>query len=941
MVSRPVRRVPASTYRLQLNGELPLAAARELVPYLDRLGVDALYSSPLTTARRGSLHGYDVVDPTRVDPALGGEEALAELAAELAAHGMGLVLDIVPNHMAATPENPWWRDLLVRGPESPWARFFDVDWESEAVGRGRLLVPVLGDVYGAELAAGNLRLVLGEDGLEVAYHEHRFPLSGDALRRFLAHGLPARRRRRGDRDPGVAAVTALLAAAGCDAAGRPQAHGEPGPGPEVLGRRLAALHRTDPAARALLDAELAAFAGDPAALDALLAAQPYRLAVWRLAPEAVNYRRFFDIADLAALRVEDEEVFAAVHALVARLVRDGVVTGLRVDHVDGLRDPAGYLERLQREVAGGAPLWVVVEKILAPDEELPEDWPVAGTTGYDTLNSLTGLFVEPSGLQALDRLYARYTGLTRDFEEVRTRRKRQVLDELFPGEVASLARRLQGLAAADPVARDVPYSELHRALVEVTAGLPVYRTYLGPGGPDARDRRFLGRAFAAARRRPGGGPLAPLALDFLERVLTLDAAAAGPGRAAVPAGWLDFARRWQQLTGPAMAKGLEDTALYVYNRLISLNAVGGEPEGIDPPGDVAAFHRRNARRQARWPHGMTAGSTHDGKRSEDVRARVNVLSELAEEWGRRVERWTAMNRARKRVVDGRLVPDSNAEIFLYQTLVGAWPLRDPDEAHFRRRLEDYLVKAAREAKVHTSWLTPDEAWEEALVAFTRDLLDPGPNPFLDELLGFVGRVAPYAAWSSLSQLVLRVAGPGVPDLYQGTELWRFSLVDPDNRRTVDWEERRRLLDQLARRAEGDLEALLAELLADWRDGRIKLWVTWRALTARRADPELFLGGAYLPLEPRGGGASHLVAFARRLGDRWAVAVAPRWLAGRVAAERPPVGEVWDGLELPLPAAAPERWRDALGGAEVRAAGGRLAVPAVLRRLPVALLLGPA
>jgi (1->4)-alpha-D-glucan 1-alpha-D-glucosylmutase len=869
--SRRPRRVPVSTYRLQVHGGFPLAAARDLLDYLDRLGVTDVYTSPLSVSRRGSLHGYDVTDPTRIDPEVGGEEALRELGAELDRRGMGLLLDIVPNHMAASPENPWWRDVLLRGRESPYGRFFDIDWESETVGRGKLLLPVLGDLYGAELEAGTLRLVAGDDGPELAYHDRRFPLASGSVE--------------------------------AEGAGSPEAVG-----------------------------------ADRAALERVLARQHYRPAVWRLANEAINYRRFFDIAELAALKAEDDEVFRASHELVLRLVREGTVDALRIDHVDGLRDPRRYLERLQQALAAddGAPLYVVVEKILAGDEALPEDWPVAGTTGYEALNSLTGLFVEPQGLLALDRLYSRFTGLIEPFEEVRYRRKRQALDELFAGEIGALARRLERLAARDLHARDLPFSTLHRALLEVTACLPVYRLYADERrGPREEERAHLDRAVAEARRREPGGPLGGAAYDFLAAVLALERGLDAEERARR----LDFAARWQQLTGPAMAKGLEDTALYVYNRLISLNAVGGEPDGIDPPGDADAYHRRNAERRRLWPFSMTASTTHDAKRSEDVRARVNVLSELAGEWERRVERWAAMNRGKKRAVGGDLVPDSNEEIFLYQTLVGAWPLRDPGEARFAERLEEYLVKAAREAKVHTDWLVPDEDWEAALVAFVRALLDEeGANPFLDDLLGFQSLVAFYGAWGSLAQVVLQLAAPGVPDTYQGTELWSFSLVDPDNRRPVDWELRRRLLDELARREEaGEREALLAELVDGWRDGRVKLWVTWKALAARRADPDLFLLGDYRPLAAEGALARHLVAFARRRGDCWLVAAVPRWLTAVTPAERPPLGDVWGDLRLPLPEGAPAAWRDVLSGEEATAEGGALAASDLFARLPVALL----
>ena len=896
--TRPAR-VPASTYRLQVRGDLDLFAAADLVPYLEELGITDLYVSPLATARAGSAHGYDVVDPGAIDPAIGGEEGLSALAAALRERGMGLLLDIVPSHVAASVENPWWRDLLARGRESPYARFFDVDWGSPRVGGGKLLLPVLGETYGAALAGGAFRLGAGEAAGE----------AGPVLR--------------------YGELTLPLAAGSLDDLGD--------------GRQT----------------DLEAVRRDPRLLDRVISRQHYRPAAWRLAPHAINYRRFFDISDLAGLRIEEPEVFAAVHRRPLELIAEGVVTGLRIDHVDGLRDPGAYLERLREAAAppGGGPLYVVVEKILAGDEELPSGWPVAGTTGYDALNSLTGLFVEPQGLRALDRLYARWTGLTEGFAEVRYRRKRQALAELFDAEVEALTDGLAALAAEDLHARDLPRPALRRAIEEVTACLPVYRIYATEEGPSEQDRRFLAAAFAEARERSGAAsrkrsavvadplgpavrPLLPLAFDFLEEVLALaspSALGAGVEADDAHARRRDLAARWQQLTGPAMAKGLEDTALYVYNRLISLNAVGGEPEGIDPPGDAGAFHRRNARRRERRPWGMTATSTHDAKRSEDVRARIDVLSELPGEWGERLDRWSEINRAKKRSVQGRLVPGPNAELLLYQTLVGAWPLGDPAEADFPARLEEYLLKAAREAKVHTSWLAPDEVYEEALAGFARDLFAPGANPFLDDLLGFQQRIAFYGAWNSLSQLVLQVASPGVSDFYQGTELWNLHLVDPDNRRPVDWDLRRRSLDELARREAEDRPALLADALAGWPDGRIKLWVTWKALTLRRERAELFLDGDYRPLAPEGLRAGHVVGFARRSGDDWLVAAVPRFLTRLVEPPNLPVGEVWRDVAVPLPEGAPGGWRDALSGEEVRAVDGRLVGPDLFSFLPVALL----
>ena len=991
------------------------------MPYLDRLGVSHLYSSPLFVSRPGSRHGYDVIDPTRIDPELGGEAALDALGGELDRRGMGLVLDIVPNHMAASPDNPWWASLLAHGRRSPYARFFDVDWDRER--DGRLLLPILAEPYGSELAAGRLRLVAdAASGVRLAYYERRLPLTPRSLRPLLAWRLPERRRELGDGHPAVAALRDLLSAlGGAPGTSRPKRWATPGPAPvppphdDDLARRLASLcadEAGEPSPRRLLDEALRAFNASPVLLDRVIRRQPYRPAVWRLAAEAVNYRRFFDVADLAALRQEDEAVFTASHRLVLRLVRDGTVDGLRIDHVDGLRDPAGYLRRLQRGSGRRRPAGGVAAAVGGGGEDPRRRRGAAGVVAGGRhhrlrLPELADRRLRGPGGPARARpplrpLHRRGGGL-----------RRGALPAQAPGAGGALPRRPgragrgprhaggggpRGARPAPVAARPRParghrlpagLPHLHRPRtpnrptpdrvrtinrsepptesepapgppLPISPEEPAQRASRRAGSSDPHpapladsDLRYLDRALAEARQRTPAGPLTPLAFDFLSRVLHLDPP---PELAGELPRWRDFVARWQQLTGPAMAKGLEDTALYVYNRLISLNAVGGEPEGIDRPGDAAAFHRRNRERRERWPYGMTTTSTHDAKRSEDVRARINVLSELSAEWGDRVDRWTALNRQRKRAVGGHLVPDANLEIFLYQTLVGAWPLGDAPAEGFAERLEEYLLKAVREAKVHTSWSEPDEAFEAALIAFARSLLDTaGSNAFLDELLGFVSVVSWYGAWSSLSQVVLKVAAPGVPDVYQGSELWDLSLVDPDNRRPVDWALRRRHLDALAARCAagkgdaGDDPAgespspvppeLLAELMASWRDGRVKLWVTWRALALRRRRRELFLEGSYLPLEAAGEHAACILAFARRHGDRWLLAVAPRWLSRVASADGSPLGEAWGDTAVRLPAGSPAGWSHALDGRDLGAENGTLRVADLFRHLPVALLTG--
>jgi (1->4)-alpha-D-glucan 1-alpha-D-glucosylmutase len=917
--------VPAATYRLQFGGGFGFAEARELVPYLDALGITDLYASPLLAARTGSPHGYDVTDPTRLNPELGGEEGFAALAAQLRRHGMGLLLDVVANHMAADPENPWWCDVLRHGRGSPFADYFDIDWEPPRTGlAGKVLLPVLGEPYGLVLEKGELVPEPGEGGFWLRYRERCFPLSPESSADVAAR---------------------LSEALGAGPVGAAPAAGSGGVG--TAGGALAAVRSAQApcGVRARVEESLRGLAGDPEWLDRLLERQHYRPAFWRVANREINYRRFFDVYDLVAVRVEEEEVFAATHGRVLELARAGPVTGLRIDHVDGLRDPYAYLQRLQERLGakeGSPPFYIVVEKILCGDEELRPEWPVCGTTGYDFLNAVNGLFVDPAGVVALDRLYRSFTGGGKDFASLVREKKRRVVADLFAADLRRLVRQLGRLAEGERHGRDLTLDELEQALVEVTVHLPVYRTYVRDYAVGTRDRGYLERALGEARR---ARPALERALVFLGRVLLLEFPSyLGPEGRRV---WLDFVMRWQQFTGPVMAKGFEDTALYAYNRLVCLNEVGGNPGGQGV--SVAEFHRFNETRLRRWPYTLNATSTHDTKRGEDVRARIAVLSEIPDLWAARVERWVRLNEPRKRVVRGLPLPDADTEFLLYQTLLGAWPLREEEVPEFRERLRAYMLKAVREAKVHTGWLEPDEAYEGALLAFVDRILEPGPeNRFLQDFLAFQPFVAYYGALNSLTQVLLKIASPGVPDFYRGTELWDFSLVDPDNRRPVDFGLRAALLAALQERKD-DPRGLAAALLAGWRDGRVKLYLTWRALRFRRNHRRLFTAGDYLPVVAAGRERDHVCAFARRLERTWALVAAPRLCVRLVGGEPgpegvpplvPPLGEaVWGATTLLLPPGAPEGWRNVLTGEQAVARHGTLPLADLLCSFPVALLHG--
>ena len=947
-------RVPLATYRLQFHRRFRFEHALALVPYLESLGVTDLYASPLLQARKGSTHGYDVTDPSRLNPELGAEGEFDSMVQTLAERGMGLLVDIVPSHMSASSENRWWMDVLEHGAGSPFAPFFDIDWHSpkKALVK-KVLLPVLGGPYGRVLENQELVLRLEKGGFFVHYHGLKLPIALKSCARILAHRIDVLEENFGPDHPSFRDLWNLIA----------DIEHLPGPGPadpakageslraeEEAREKIHRLYRDRAEIRAHVDENLRIYRGtkgDPASfdhLDRLLAEQPYWLSFWRLANEEINYRRFFAVSDLISVRVEDPNVFESSHAVVFRLAREGKVTGLRVDHIDGLYDPMGYLTHLRKRLGpenavGPVPgFYVVVEKILADGEDLPAEWPVSGTTGYDFLNTANGVFVSAAGVRALGETYVRFLGGAQAFDAMVCEKKKLIMETLFAGEMHSLGQHLGRLAEQDRYARDLPRKELRQALVEVTACFPVYRTYIRGFEISARDRRYLGKALKEARRRSTDAS-APV-FDFLQRVLFLESAVSGAGGQREE--WLGFLMRWQQFTSPIMAKGYEDTALYVYNRLVSLNEVGGNPSGLGVP--VTTFHKRAAEMIARWPHTMNATTTHDTKRSEDVRARINVLSELSGEWEKRLLLWSDWNRGMKRLVGGRPVPDPGEEILLYQTLLGAWPLDPQEMDSFPERVREYMIKAVREAKVHTRWIQPNPEHERTVRDFVTAVLEGEEGRrFREDFLPFQAKVAHYGAQNGLAQVLLKIVSPGVPDFYQGAKLWDLRLVDPDNRGPVDFSRRVRLLAELKNRELQGLLALVGELLPSWKDGRVKLFLTYRALAFRRERQELFLSGAYLPLQASGGEKEHVLAFARRRETSWTVAAVPRLVTRLSPAGKFPLGqETWGTRSgLVLPKGAPDRWRNVFTGEELHLPGGRgektLPLHAVFRSFPVALL----
>jgi (1->4)-alpha-D-glucan 1-alpha-D-glucosylmutase len=960
-VTAPGARVPSATYRLQLNGGLPFAAAAALVPYLDALGISDVYTSSYLAARPGSPHGYDLVDHNALNPEIGGEVEHGDFVAALRARGMGHLLDVVPNHMGVVPgANRWWTDVLENGPSSPYAEFFDIDWEPvERHLANKLLLPILGDQYGRALERQELTLDLVDGAFVLRYHGTTLPVEPRSAAQVLAWRLSALTAALAAHDPALQEYQSILTALGnlpAVSETAPARVRERQREKEVVRRRLAQLVERAPAIRAALEETLRAFNGDKGdprsfdLLDRLLDEQPYRLAHWRVAAEEINYRRFFDVNDLAAIRMEHPGVFAETHRLIFRLVEAEQVTGLRIDHPDGLYDPRGYLAALQRERraqlagaggddggAGGRPLYVVAEKILARGEKLPANWPVHGTTGYEFLALAGGLFVDPAGARPLAAAAAAFTGQRLPWADLVYACKRLVVESVMAGELSVLGHRLHRLAQRHRGSRDFTRASLTHALREVIACFPLYRTYIGDEGEiTLQDRAAVEVAVAYARRRnPTTGTAI---LDFVRDVLLLrepdgaDEAYRQAQRA--------FVGRFQQLTAPVTAKGVEDTAFYRHLRLVSLNEVGGDPDQFGV--SVEDFHRQCAARQAAWPAGLSATATHDTKRGEDARARIHVLSERPAAWREAVRRWHRANRRHAALVEGRPAPDRADEYLFYQTLVGAWPPgAAAAEPELVDRLQAYAIKAAREAKVHTSWISPHEAYEAALRAFVAAALAPGPgNRFVEDFLAFHAPCARLGAVNGLAQLVLKLAAPGVPDLYQGTELWDLSLVDPDNRRPVDWAARRAALETIRARVDaGALAGLAAELLARWEDGHVKLFVLHRGLVLRRRRAALFRHGAYRPLAVSGRHAAHLLAFAREHEGDAALAVVPRLTWRLTGGARWPLGHAtWEDTAVVLPPGLAGDWEDVFtGGRPAPGAGGALPAAALLGDFPVALL----
>jgi len=936
-------RIPRCTYRLQFNRDFTFAQARELVGYFDQLGVSDAYASPFFQASAGSPHGYDITDHNKLNSAIGSPEQFDAWVKELHSHGMGQVLDFVPNHMGiAEGLNQWWMDVLENGPSSVYAPYFDIDWRPLKTDlHDKVLLPILGDQYGRVLERGELKVHFEAGAFHLSYYEHHFPIAPGTYRHVLDVALEKLAPHK-DEDfyAELQSIRTALEYLPRRTETDPEKIAERAREKEIIKGRLERRCKEAPQVQEAITAaieEINGKPGDPRSfdvLDELLNAQAYRLAFWRVAAEEINYRRFFDINDLAAIRQEVPEVFETTHRFLLELVRAGAVTGIRIDHPDGLYLPRPYFAKLQQRCAealtiepeNGRAIYMAVEKILTGNEPLRKDWPVHGTTGYEFANQVIQVLVDQSAEAAMTTAFRKFVGHSIHFGHLVYAKKRLVMRLALANDVNVLGTMVDRLSEQNRWFRDFTLQALVLAVRETIACFPVYRTYVEPDREVSdEDRTVVERAIGAAKRRNPG--IEESVFNFLRDLLLLRFPENLDDHAR--AEHAHFVLKFQQYTGPIMAKGVEDTAFYIFNRLAALNEVGGEPQQFGST--VEVFHQRNQDRQRDWPSSMLTTSTHDTKRSEDVRARMVALSEMSDIWRRSLPRWRIITKRWKKRLEDADAPDANEEYLLYQTLLGTWPVDQSGSPvpsvgnDYVERIQNYMTKALNEAKINTSWVQPNEEWLSATREFVARLLDAGPkNKFLPLFLPLVSQVAQLGAINSLSQTLLKLTSPGVPDIYQGNEIWDFSLVDPDNRRPIDYRLRQSMLESLAK-------VQPEELMATWPDGRIKLFLTQRLLRFRRDHAELFGRGGYIPLQVVGEFANCAIAFARQLDRQSVVVIAPR-LTARVGF--PPLGAKWNDTAVIMPPGfEAQNVRDVFLSHELRANDGKLMLKDAFSALP--------
>jgi (1->4)-alpha-D-glucan 1-alpha-D-glucosylmutase len=919
-------RIPTATYRIQFHSQFNFNHAREIVAYLADLGISDLYASPIFQASKGSTHGYDVVNPTILNSELGSYEDFDQLAIEIQKYKMGWLQDIVPNHMAYDSQNSWLMDVLENGKDSEFFDFFDINCDRfEGDKQERILTPLLGDFYGSCLERGDIKLDYDQNGLSVNYFDLKLPVRIDSYLTFLILNLGRLTREIGRQHPDLIKLLGILYLL------------KTIPG-ETKGRErydqvnfvkglLWEIYTQNSEVEKFIQNNLEEFngqVGNPESfnlLDNLLSEQFYRLSFWKVGTEEINYRRFFTVNQLISVKAENLKVFNKTHELIAKLVLEKKITGVRIDHIDGLYDPAEYLIRLKEKLGD---VYITVEKILELTEHLPEKWQIQGTSGYEFLNYVNSIFCCLEQKSKINQIYVRFTGLTAKYEDLIYEKKALILRENLAGDLDNLAQVLKRISALTREGSDFTIYGLKRALFEVLVLLPVYRTYTDSEGISEVDKIYVREAIKKAKKKIS---LLANEVDFIDKVLFLEYAQINDQQLREE--WLNFVMRSQQLTGPLMAKGVEDTLLYVYNRLLSLNEVGGNPSNFGISLDL--FDQFNLNKVKNWPQGMNATATHDTKRGEDVRARLNVLSEIPKEWRKQLNEWRKINQGYKQ----NDIPDANDEYFLYQTLLGAFPFEDSELSDFPTRIKDYILKAVREAKVHSDWLRPDEEYEQAFFSFIDKILDPKESTFSEKFQPFQSQVAEYGVYNSLAQVLIKNTAPGVPDVYQGAELWELSLVDPDNRRPVDYQKRMTFLAEIKQKSTRNILPLIKELIAAKENGKIKLFLTHQLLKARKKHSKVFQQGDYQPIEVTGKYQNHVVAFARSYGKNTLITIAPRFLTGIIKPGQLPLGiEVWEDTYLNL---ADKNWHNAIDNQTIKAKAN-LAVGEILQNFPVALII---
>lgn len=927
--------IPNSTYRIQFTSEFPFSSTREIVEYLSELGISDLYASPILKARKGSTHGYDVVDPTQLNPELGTSDDFDLLISEVKKYNMSWLQDIVPNHMAYSSENLMLIDLLENGQNSRFINSFDIEWNHphQSV-RDRVLAPFLGKYYQEVLENGELVLKYNVEGFSIYYFEHCLPLKMESYSEILSFRLNKLINKLGKNNSemikylGVLYVSKSL------------------PSSEDLDERysqimflkgiLWELYSTNQEVKVFIDENLKIYNGEKGnpesfnKLDTLLSEQYFRLAYWKVANEEINYRRFFNVSDLISLRMENPETFHRVHSLISKFLKEEKIQGLRIDHIDGLYDPLVYLYSLQERAKDS---YIVVEKILELEEKLPENWPVKGTTGYDYVNYINGIFCKTENEKAFNSLYSRFIKYNPSYDRIVHDKKRLIIQARMAGEVERLAFSVEAVSSNDRYGIDITMHGLKRALEEILTYFPIYRTYINKEGITERDSKYIDNVLEKVLETNQN---LRHEIEYICNLLKLNFDVHFSEDQKKSA--LDFVMKFQQLTGPLMAKGFEDTALYVYNKFISLNEVGSNPSrfGIS----LDEYHSYIKQRNNEWPYTMNSTSTHDTKRGEDVRARLNVLSEIPGEWEDKVKLWSDFNSPLKQTLkNGIEVPERNEEYFLYQVLVGSYPLVSEDHDSFVTRVKEYIVKSSREAKTYSSWLNPSEEYENAFMSFAEKILTISEeNKFFSDFSNFQKKIAHFGIFNALSQAIIKLTSPGVPDIYQGSEMWNLSLVDPDNRRPVDFELRKRYLKEIKEAESGNLKKYFKKILDSKNDGRIKLFLTYRTLKYRNANSDLYLDGTYIPLTAEGKFKENIIAFAREKDGKWSVTVAPRFLTDIIDESELPIGAyIWEDTWLKIPANT-SGWVNQLTGDKMTN-DGKVAISDIFKSFPIALLAG--